>query len=148
MTLSVLAIANADINRQYASVGVIRTPDTAMIIVELLDSGRGPLEMVPLSDITLTAPSGLVVGDGPYFFGANGDIQQRPDMPLSRAFAKVAPPRGSASEKRARAAFINVPNGEHTLQVTAAGAAGTWARATVAVRAAGGATVVEARLPT
>lgn len=135
-TLSAIAIAAPDINRQHALLGIAREPETATIIVELLDGAGGPLQMVPLSDITLTTANGLAIGGGPYFFGANRDVQPQADMPISHAF-----------DKRARAAFINVPKGDHTLQVTGTGTGEALTRVTVGVRAAGGATVVRAQLP-
>lgn len=136
-TLTAVAVARSDINRQFASLGVTRESDTGIVIIDLLDANGAPLEMVPASDITLTAANGLVVGSGPYFFGASGDLQPQADLPISRAFAK-----------RARAAFINVPTGDHTIQITAVGAGDTLARAILAVPAISGATMLQAKLPT
>ena len=133
-TLTAVAVAIHDLNRQYTSLGFTRTPGTAIIIIELLDSNGAPLERVPASNIILPSASGVPAGFGPYFFGANGDIQ--PDLSISLTFAN-----------RARAAFINIPNGEYMLQVTAPGTGNALPKAIVAVWAAGGATVIRARLP-
>lgn len=132
---SAVAVAIPDISRQYTSVGLTFSPDMTILIVDLLDSKGGPLEGVSAGDITLKTEIGNPVGNGPYFFGASGDVQNQATMPISQAFAN-----------RARVAFLSVPPGEHILQVTAAGAANV--QATVAVLAARGATVVRARLPT
>jgi hypothetical protein len=136
-TLSAVAVAKADINRQFASLGVSREPDSGVVILHLLDVKGAPLEMVSSADISLIAANGLVVGSGPYFFGAAGDLLTQTELPLSRAF-----------DGRARAAFVNVPNGDLSVQVTAAvGPEHTLARVAVPIQARSGAIVLDAKFP-
>jgi hypothetical protein len=135
VTRDAFAVTTADVNRQYISIGKTPVPDSAIVIVHLLDAAGGPLEMVPLADISLIGVDGRVVGDGPYLFGASGDLQDNGDLSVSRAF-----------DGRARAAFLDVPAGAHTLQVTARSRGGGFTRTVLPVEARGNATVLSARI--
>jgi hypothetical protein len=108
-TQSPPAVAQTDLNRQYAIVGRVPEPGTAVVIANLQDGAGNPLESVPLADITLTTIDGQPVGDGPYFFGAAGDIQPQAVLSRSQGF-----------DGRARAAFLGVPPGRLVLAVRTA----------------------------
>ena len=105
LTLTAFAATATDLNRQFATVGRSRSAGSGVVIVHLLDASGQPLEMVTASDVTLAADNGSPVGAGPFFFGPSGDID--PQLTVSRAF-----------DGKARAAFLDVPAGGCTLQVT------------------------------
>jgi len=129
LTLTAVALSATDVNRQYVSVGRSRPDGLGVVIVHLRDGSGQPLETVPASDVTLATDTGSPVGVGPFFFGPAGDIE--PALTVSRAF-----------NGRARAAFLDVPAGGCTLQVTAP----TGERATVRLFASAGAVITEATL--
>jgi len=135
LTLTASAAATADLNRQYTNVGLTPSAGSAVVIVHLLDATRGPLEMVPVADLVLIGDDGAPKGLGPFFFGPDGDIKPQEELSVSRSF-----------DGRARAAFLNVPAGDYTLQLTAPGSRTGLQRVTARVRAAGGASIVEAVL--
>jgi hypothetical protein len=135
LTLRAFAVSHADLQRQYTVLGLTRTRGSTVVIVHLLDANLGPLELVPASDVVLGDAEGRPVGDGPYFFGPSGDVEPREVLSVSRAFNGTA-----------RAGFLNVPGGDSTVQLTALLPGGGLQRVTVRVRAAGGASIVEASL--
>jgi len=108
-TQSPPALAQTDLNRQYAIVGRREEPGTVFVIAHLQDAAGNPLESIPAADITLSTLDGQPVGDGPFFFGAAGDIQPQAVLQRSQGF-----------EGRARAAFLNVPPGRLVLAVRTA----------------------------
>jgi hypothetical protein len=108
-TQSPPAVAQPDLNRQYAIVGRREEPGTVFVVVHLQDAAGNPLESIPAADITLTTLDGRPVGEGPFFFGAAGDIQPQAVLSQSQGF-----------DGRARAAFLNVPPGRLTLAVRTA----------------------------
>lgn len=97
-------VSEADAQRQHATVGVEVLPNTGVVFANLVRPDLTPMEGVPLANITLTDALGAPVGDGPYFFGALGDVDQA--ILVSTAY-----------QGRARVAFLNVPAGEYTLTV-------------------------------
>jgi hypothetical protein len=88
-------LSAADVNRQYAIVGSTPTPGTAFVVVELRQPDGGPLEGIAVSSIVLVDADSNPIAEGPYFFGASGDIDT--SLLVSTAFAG-----------QARAAFLNV----------------------------------------
>ncbi len=95
-------VSEAFVGVQAATAGVLVEPLTSIVITDLRAPDGTPMEGLPLADITLTNALGEPVGDGPYFFGALGDID--PGLLVSTAFGG-----------KARVAFLNVPTGVHTL---------------------------------
>jgi hypothetical protein len=108
-TQSPPALAQTDLNRQYAIVGRVQDPGTVFVVAHLQDAAGNPLESIPAADITLTTLDGQPVGEGPFFFGAAGDIQPQAVLQRSQGF-----------DGRARAAFLNVPPGRLVLAVRTA----------------------------
>jgi hypothetical protein len=102
MTHDVWVASKADIGRQYATVGLAMQPGTAFVEGNLLKGDGTPRDGVLLADVTLTDALGAPVGDGPYFFGALGDLD--PALTVSTVYGG-----------RARVAFLNVPPGTYTL---------------------------------
>jgi len=133
LTLTAFAATATDLNRQYAILG--RTPSRGLgvVIVHLLDATGHPLEMVTASDVALAADNGSLVGTGPFFFGPSGDLD--PLLTVSRAF-----------NGKARAAFLDVPAGGCTLQVTARSGGTGFQRGTVRLLANAGAVIADAAL--
>lgn len=113
VTQNLWLVSSADANRQYATLGLTPTLDTAVTFVELVRNNGTPLIDVPLADITLVDAGGLPVGLGPYFFGLSGDVDA--DVLVSTAFG--TPPR-------ARVAFLDVPPGSYTMRVNYLGGGG------------------------
>ena len=115
VTQNLWLVSNADANRQYATLGLTPTLDTAVTFVELVRNNGTPLIDVPLADVTLVDAGGLPVGLGPYFFGLSGDVDA--NVLVSTAFG--TPPR-------ARVAFLDVPPGSYTMRInyTAGGGGG------------------------
>jgi hypothetical protein len=133
LTLTAFAATATDLNRQYAIVGRSPSSGLGVVIVHLLDAAGRPLEMVTASDVALAADNGPLVGAGPFFFGPAGDIE--PQLTVSRAFNGTA-----------RAAFLDVPAGSCTLQVTASNGGLAFQRATMRLLASAGAVIAEATL--
>jgi hypothetical protein len=129
------AVTVSDLARQSASLGKVPIPNTAVVIVDLVDAAGGPLEGVPLTDVTLLGSDGGPSGDGPYCFGPGGDLRDPSDLSTSCAF-----------DGRARVAFLAVPQGDHTLQVVAPGPDDRVARLALPAPARAGATLLEARM--
>lgn len=134
-TCTALAVAVPDMRRQQEVIGGVPAPNSALVLVHMFDAAGSPLEMVPLADIALLTEGGRPVGDGPFFFGTTGDIQPQAELSICRAL-----------DGRARAAFLNVPPGDHALQLTAPDGAGNLQRIVVPVGVRAGAIVLEARL--
>jgi hypothetical protein len=129
------AVTASDLARQSASLGKVPVPNTTVVIVDLVDAAGRPLEMVPLTDVSLLGSDGAPLGDGPYCFGPSGDLQGQSDLSSSCAF-----------DGRARVGFLAVPEGNHTLQVTAPGPDDRVARLALPAPARVGATLLEARM--
>ena len=98
-TQSPPAVAQPDLNRQYAIVGRREEPGTVFVVVHLQDAAGNPLESVPAADITLTTLDGRPVGEGPFFFGAAGDIQ--PQEVLSAVAGVRRPDAGGVPQRAA-----------------------------------------------
>ena len=135
MVIDTWAVSASDLARQSASMGKAPVPNTTVVIVDLVDAAGQPLERVPLTDVSLLGSDGGPLGDGPYCFGPGGDLQGQSDLSTSCAF-----------DGRARMAFLAVPEGNHTLQVTAAGADNRAAPLVLQAPARMGATLLEARM--
>jgi hypothetical protein len=106
VTENLWLVSNADANRQYATLGLTPTADTAVTFVELLRNNGTPLLDVPLADITLVDSLGAPVGLGPYFFGESGDVD-----------ANVLVSTAYGTPLRARVAFLDIPPGSYTMKV-------------------------------
>jgi hypothetical protein len=135
LTITAFVAAAVDVNRQYAIVGLSPSSGMAVVVAHLVDAAGGPLEMVPATDLSLIAGDGSPIGTGPFFFGPAGDIQPPNELTVSRAFNRTA-----------RAAFLNVPGGDCTLQLMAPQAGTGLKRVTVRIRVDGGASIVEVSL--
>ena len=133
--IDIWAVTASDLARQSAALGKVPVPDTTVVIVDLVDAAGRPLEMVPLTDVSLLGSDGGPLGDGPYCFGPGGDLQGQGDLSTSCAF-----------DGRSRVAFLAVPEGTHTLQVIAPGPDGRLARLALPAPARVGATLLEARM--
>lgn len=107
VNLDTWVAAEADLARQFASVGIVRQCDAAIVVADMRDPDGLPLEGVPLADVVLTDGAMQAIGDGPYYFGAAGDIVDPGFLNISTAFLG----RG------ARVAFLNVPIGPAVLSV-------------------------------
>jgi hypothetical protein len=99
-------VADADVARQFATVGEVVSVGTGLVFVDLLDDGGSPLVGVPVPDITLLDGIGSPVGDGPFFFGAAGDMVTNGTLGASAEFGG-----------RARVGFLNCPPGTYDLTV-------------------------------
>ncbi|KAB2887262.1 MAG: hypothetical protein F9K40_21670, partial [Kofleriaceae bacterium] len=99
-------VSVADSRRQYASLGLEPTAGRAVLFALLLRNNGTPLEGVPLADITLVDALGAPVGQGPYFFGENGDLVSNATLAVSTAYLG-----------KARVGFLDVPPGSYTLKV-------------------------------
>lgn len=102
-------VATADLQRQYASVGATATADRGAVFLELWTPAGAPLENVPASDMMLldSADSPVTSALGPYFFGTGGDLVDNATLAASTAF-----------DGRARAGFLDVPQGDLHVAVT------------------------------
>lgn len=135
MVIDTWAVTASDLARQSASLGKVPVSNTTVVIVDLVDAAGRPLEMVPLTDVSLLGADGGPLGDGPYCFGPGGDLQSPSDLSTSCAF-----------DGRSRMAFLAVPAGDHTLQLIAPGPDSRVARLALQAPARGGATLLEARM--
>lgn len=129
-TADLFAASLSDIMRQYTAVGLVQNTNTGVVIVNLRDNAGQPRVGIPLADIVLLNGAQAAVGLGPYVFGAAGDIVPQASQPTTAA----------APDGRSRVAFLDVPPGMLTLQVTLAGP--VVVTASVAVTA-NGATLVQ-----
>ena len=102
-------LPDADVSRQFATVGVAQTTGT-ILAAELQKNNGTPFEGLTLAAITLVDNANAPVPgiSGPYFFGDLGDLKLPADLAVSTAYG--TPPR-------ARVAFLNVPPGTFKLQV-------------------------------
>ena len=135
MVIDTWAVTASDLARQSAALGKVPVPNTTVVIVDLVDAAGQPLERVPLTDVSLLGSDGGPLGDGPYYFGPGGDLQGQSDLSTSCAF-----------DGQARVAFLAVPEGNHTLQVTARGPDNRLAQLALQAPARVGATLLEARM--
>ena len=125
---------DADVDRQYSSVGVTSTTGT-IIAAELQKNNGTPYEGLDPTAITLVDSLGAPVPgiSGPFFFGDLGDLKSIVDLPTSTAYG--TPPR-------ARVGFLNVPAGTWQLVVSYLDGMGNPATNTTQVTvASGGATL-------
>jgi hypothetical protein len=120
-------VSIADVARQYTASNLLAVAGTAVVIANLTDGGL-PLEGVPLANITLVDAALSPVGNGPYIFGASGDVN--PALTVTAAFAG-----------RSRVAFLNVPPGIQTLTVALPGTPPRTLTATI-VSSGGGVTFI------
>lgn len=104
-TVSLHAVSEADIARQYVAVAATPTPGTGVVIAELVDESGTPREGIPVSDILLVDTQGPV-GVGPFVFGSSGDIE--PQSTLNET---------TAIGGQSRIAFLEVPPGEYSLTI-------------------------------
>jgi len=103
-------VSNADVARQFATLGESAGAGTGLVFAEMVDEIGAPIEGVALGDITLLDQDGFPSADGPYFFGAAGDLVPGGTLATSTAFGG-----------RARVGFLNCPPGPHDLTVFTAG---------------------------
>jgi hypothetical protein len=128
VTADVALVSVADAQRQYTAVGLASSAGLAVVFIELVDGTGAPRTGIAAAGIGLVDGTMSPVGVGPYFFGAAGDIVSNVDLSVSTAFGG-----------RARAAFLNVPQGSHTLRV----AVNAQTIVAPVVVVSGGATLVE-----
>lgn len=130
----VYVMSQADVTRQYTTLGKTPTAGTAYLEAVLENPDGTPLTGIPLANIQLLdAQNQPVTGViGPYFIGTVGDV----DPNVTTAAAYGTPPSS-------RVAFLDVPPGTFTLAVTypQPGGAGNAQNNTTVVTAAGGATL-------
>ena len=107
VTQDVYVMSNADVTRQYTTLGKTPTAGTAFLAAELQKNDGTPLEGIPLTDVKLLDANMQPVAGvlGPYFFGTAGDI----DPALTTA---------TAYNGKSRVAFLDVPPGTYSLAVT------------------------------
>jgi hypothetical protein len=127
VTADLTIVSASDVARQYTAVSLVQTAGLAVVFIDLADAAGAPRTGIPAASIALVDGTQSPVGDGPFFFGAAGDIVPLTTLSQSTEFGG-----------RARAAFLNVPAGTHTLRVTA----GTPTLVAPVVAAAAGATLV------
>jgi hypothetical protein len=106
VTADVFIAATADVARQYTAVGVTEVAGRMMVIIELEEQGT-PREGNLLAEMELVDDQGDPTGQGPYVFGAGGDIVPNATLSQSTAF-----------NGRSRIAFLNVPAGRVTFRLT------------------------------
>lgn len=144
VTSDVTALAEADVQRQYAALGRTPVAGTAIVIVDLREMGGAPRAGILVSDMTLYDSAFNPVGLGPYVFGSGGDVVDYTTLSESTIFGG-----------RSRVAFLDVPAGTFTLQLTVpystpdapaepggASPAALKTLVTAVITAAGGATLV------
>jgi hypothetical protein len=125
-------MSDADVRRQYTSLGKTATTGKAFLAATLEMPDGTPLVGIPLANVTLVdAQNQPVTGVlGPYFFGAAGDI----DATVTTATAYGNP-------ATSRVAFLDVPPGTYSLAVTYPMGAGNAQNNTSVTVAADGATL-------
>ncbi|MGH7702400.1 MAG: hypothetical protein ACREMO_04865, partial [Gemmatimonadales bacterium] len=121
-------VSTLDANRQYTGLGRTPVAGTSVVFVDLVDAGGQPRPGIPVADITLVDGALSPVGIGPFVFGMAGDVVDQATLSVTTAFAG-----------RSRVAFLDVPPGTQTLQVTVGMPSVTLTTAVVA--SAGGATL-------
>src|SRR5690606_20177641 len=101
------AITSQDAINQYTAVGAAPTDGTAILIAELRRNNGMPLEGIELDAVKLLDGQNRPVANvlGPYFFNAAGSVDQNQLTSV-------------AANGRARVAFLDVPPGTYTLEVT------------------------------
>jgi hypothetical protein len=128
----VYLMSTTDINRQYATAGKTPVAGRAFVVADLQRNNGTPLAGVPLTSIKLVDAANAPVAGvlGPYIFGATGDIA----------------PAATQTEThggKTRVAFLDVPAGRASLQVTFLDGAGQQQTLTTPVTTvADGATLV------
>jgi hypothetical protein len=115
--ISLYAIANSDIVRQYASSNISERPNTGVALVDLIKCDGSPLTGIAPTAISLLAATQTPVAldpavNGPLFMGRVGDA--------CRACTTAEVHLG-----KSRAILLNVAPGEYTLQVEFTDATGT-----------------------
>jgi len=105
LTQNLYVAASADVDRQFASVGVTKTTGT-IVAAEIQKNNGDPYAGLPLTAFTLVDSANAPVPgiSGPFFFGAVGDL----DTAVTTSTAYGTTPR-------VRVAFLNVPAGTFTL---------------------------------
>ncbi len=131
VTRDVYVMSVADVNRQYATDGKPVNVGKAFLAADLKDAAGIPLAGIPLANVKLTDLNDQPVPAliGPYFFGAQGDINPA----LTTAEANAG---------RSRVAFLDVPPGTFKLSVTYPdGQGGNATSVTQVIATAGGAVI-------
>jgi len=107
VTQDLFVLSIADVNRQYATDGKPVTAGRAFFAADLVDGTGQPLVGVPKANIVLTDMNDQPVPGviGPYFFGAQGDIN--PALEASEANAG-----------KSRVAFLDAPAGTFKVTLT------------------------------
>ena len=100
-------MSSADVQRQYTLLSITPTAGLALLVADLRRPDDSPLTGIPLADISLQDTGATPMGQGPYFLGADGDVEST--LLLSTAFGG-----------RARVAYLNVPISAATLAVVSA----------------------------
>jgi hypothetical protein len=110
------AVSKIDTQRQYSTLGLTPTLGTALTIVNLVRNNGTPLEGVAPADITIVDSAGKPVPGalGPYFFGPNGDVVPIATLGVSTTYNGTA-----------RMAYLDVPPGAWTVNVSYKSAQGT-----------------------
>jgi hypothetical protein len=109
VTQDAYVMSNADIARQYTTLGLTGPKaGTAVLVADLEKNDGTPLDGIPLTNVQLLDANmqpvtGLI---GPYFFACTGDV----DTTLTTA--------PTCTPARDRVAFLDVPPGTYSLAVT------------------------------
>ena len=106
-TADVFVVSNADAARQYTAVSITPTAGFAEVYVALVNDSGQPHVGIPIADIVIADTADDPVGQGPFVFGAAGDIVAPGTLNVTTAFGG-----------RSRVAFLNVPRGRYELRVT------------------------------
>jgi hypothetical protein len=117
------AVSKIDTQRQYSTLGLTATTGTAMAVVNLVKNNGTPLTGVAPADVTIVDSAGKpVTALGPYFFGPNGDLVPIATLGTSTTYNGTA-----------RLAYLDVPPGAWTVNVSYLSGAGTKMTMTVPV---------------
>ena len=109
------AVSMIDTQRQYSTLGLTRTTGDALVIVNLVKNNGTPLEGVAPADVTIVDSAGKpVTALGPYFFGPNGDVVPIATVGTSTTYNGTA-----------RLAYLDVPPGSWTINVSYKSGMGT-----------------------
>ncbi len=105
ISVNAFVVSSGEDLRQTTAAGVTRVVGASVIVAELLDTDGSPRIDVPLINIGLVNRDDQPVGDGPFFLGADSLV----DLGIELS---------SAVDGKARAIFLNVPNGMLKLSVS------------------------------
>ena len=106
VTADVFMVSNTDAARQYTAVSITPVAGRAEVYVTLVNDAGQPHVGIPITDIVIADTADDPVGEGPFVFGAAGDIVVPGTLNVTTAFGG-----------RSRVGFLNVPRGRHELRV-------------------------------